>query len=59
MSELNSFDEQYFTVYPSRNGVGYEIGRRTSGPPSALSYLLGGLLPRPRPEGLPVWLGAF
>lgn len=22
-------------------------------------YLLGGLLPRPPPEGLPVWLGAF
>jgi hypothetical protein len=24
-----------------------------------LTYLPGGLLPRPPPEGLPVWLGAF
>jgi len=25
----------------------------------AISYFLGGLLPRPPPDGLPVWLGPF
>lgn len=24
-----------------------------------MGYLRGGLLPRPRPDGLPVWLGPF
>lgn len=53
-------DEQYLTTCPLRNGSGQEqrkADRRTAF--RTVPYLAGGLLPRPPPDGLPVWLGAF